>query len=304
MKIQNEQLNTLRMTLKDEQLLAATHRQSEHEWLSEFMRLNNELVNTQRELALRNADLADANTLLEPVGNDRRADRLEEPSGLLGIARTRIRPCRRATALPLSLLMLDVDHFKQFNDQFGHPAGDEVLKGVARILTGESRSETLVARYGGEEFALMLPNCGREAIAGIAERVRLAIERGPWPLPPHHPQRRLCHDRRQYPGSCRPDCPGRRRPLPSQSRRPQSRGRRSRNLSGRARPGEMKACSFWRFRNHGSTDCGSSLGETSFAIHLSLAESIARAITSSRFPAIQVSPISFWSRPAIRPTST
>ena len=80
--------------------------------------------------------------------------------------------------------MLDVDDFKQFNDQFGHPAGDEALKQVARILVSESRSETLVARYGGEEFALILPNCPGEAALGVAERVRRAIERGPWDLRP------------------------------------------------------------------------------------------------------------------------
>jgi len=83
---------------------------------------------------------------------------------------------------PFSLLMVDIDHFKQFNDQFGHPAGDEALKQVARILASESRSDSLVARYGGEEFAVILPNCGCEEAAGVAERVRRAVEMGPWDL--------------------------------------------------------------------------------------------------------------------------
>ena len=65
------------------------------------------------------------------------------------------------------------------SDQFGHPAGDSVLTQVASMLTRESRSEAVVARYGGEEFAVILP-----AAAGVAERIRRAIEMGPWDLRP------------------------------------------------------------------------------------------------------------------------
>jgi diguanylate cyclase (GGDEF)-like protein len=76
---------------------------------------------------------------------------------------------------PLSLLMVDVDHFKKLNDTHGHLVGDEVLKRLARILRRQVRPLDLVARYGGEEFALMLPNTDSDAAVMIANRLRTAI---------------------------------------------------------------------------------------------------------------------------------
>jgi diguanylate cyclase (GGDEF)-like protein/PAS domain S-box-containing protein len=77
---------------------------------------------------------------------------------------------------PLSLLMIDVDHFKKFNDQHGHQAGDACLRSVAQILTREARRPAdLAARYGGEEFALLLPATDAEGCAQVGERVRDAL---------------------------------------------------------------------------------------------------------------------------------
>ncbi len=79
------------------------------------------------------------------------------------------------SGLPLSLLMLDVDNFKLFNDTHGHPAGDEVLRQLARVLTDTRRANDVVARYGGEEFAVILVDTAKFTGAKVAERVRERI---------------------------------------------------------------------------------------------------------------------------------
>ena len=76
----------------------------------------------------------------------------------------------------LSLVMIDIDHFKLFNDRNGHPAGDEVLKGVAAALQRTVRKVDTVARYGGEEFSVILPQIRREEALAVAEKLRRAVE--------------------------------------------------------------------------------------------------------------------------------
>lgn len=77
--------------------------------------------------------------------------------------------------LPLSLVMLDVDHFKSFNDDFGHAAGDEALRDVASLIQGCARDHDVAARYGGEEFVILLPGAGRRGAAAMAERLRRRV---------------------------------------------------------------------------------------------------------------------------------
>ena len=77
---------------------------------------------------------------------------------------------------PLSLLMVDVDNFKAYNDAHGHLGGDECLKRVARAVASEMRANDLVARYGGEEFAVILPNQSLKGAAIVAERIRCRVE--------------------------------------------------------------------------------------------------------------------------------
>jgi len=76
--------------------------------------------------------------------------------------------------------MLDVDYFKEFNDTFGHPAGDQVLKQMARILREASRSSDVVARYGGEEFVVILSETDADGAVDAAERIRQAVESYKW----------------------------------------------------------------------------------------------------------------------------
>ncbi|MEW5763259.1 MAG: diguanylate cyclase, partial [Bacillota bacterium] len=81
----------------------------------------------------------------------------------------------------LGFLLLDVDDFKTYNDQFGHPMGDKVLKELARVLQENVRWGDLVARYGGDEFAVILPGAGEETAREVAERLRQAVAAHPFP---------------------------------------------------------------------------------------------------------------------------
>lgn len=115
-----------------------------------------------------------------------RLQRLSNEDGLTGIANRRLfsdmlwrewRRCARSGEA-LSLILIDVDHFKKYNDYYGHPAGDECLKSVARIMAAAvHRSTDLVARYGGEEFVILLPATGREGAERVAERIAEALAR-------------------------------------------------------------------------------------------------------------------------------
>lgn len=81
------------------------------------------------------------------------------------------------TGYPLSMILLDLDHFKKINDTFGHPAGDYVLKETCRILVENVfRVEDVLGRYGGEEFLVLLPDCPLDVAAEVAERARKTIE--------------------------------------------------------------------------------------------------------------------------------
>ncbi|MGA8049744.1 MAG: diguanylate cyclase [Burkholderiales bacterium] len=91
------------------------------------------------------------------------------------LAATEFRRHRRGRH-PVSLLMLDIDHFKRINDSFGHPAGDEVIRGIGALLRLSMREFDVAGRYGGEEFGVILPETGAAGAKVIAERVRKAIE--------------------------------------------------------------------------------------------------------------------------------
>jgi two-component system, chemotaxis family, response regulator WspR len=125
---------------------------------------------SQDELARANLELQKLAALdgLTGIANRRRFDEA------IGIEWQR---ARRRQA-PLSLLMCDVDHFKNYNDSLGHPAGDLCLKKTAAVLTGQlKRPADLAARYGGEEFAILLPETDLEGALKLAEDCRLHLER-------------------------------------------------------------------------------------------------------------------------------
>lgn len=143
-----------------------------------------ELLSSQAAISLANARLYEQ--LEEKV--ERRTQELRQMSmrdGLTGIANRRAFDERLAIewrrsqrhGTPLSLLMLDIDHFKQFNDHYGHLEGDRCIKTVAQLLQGvASRGGDLVARYGGEEFAMLLPDTDAAAADRLAEACLEAVE--------------------------------------------------------------------------------------------------------------------------------
>ena len=129
-----------------------------------------------------------------------RLETLATEDGLTGIANRRrfderlleewARAYRERTCL--SLLMIDLDHFKSYNDEYGHPAGDECLRSIARILAAEAKRTTdLAARYGGEEFVMLLPNTDAAGCARIAERILREIRNAGIPHRLNFPSRQV-----------------------------------------------------------------------------------------------------------------
>lgn len=86
----------------------------------------------------------------------------------------------RESGKPLSVVLLDVDYFKKYNDTYGHQCGDDVLRQFASLLLATCRRNEAVARYGGEEFAIILENCPKEPAIKAADRFREAIEKATW----------------------------------------------------------------------------------------------------------------------------
>src|SRR3989449_536684 len=134
----------------------------------------------QKELAMLALQAAEA---LVRTRLYAQAERLATTDGLTGLLNrrtfnaqlhARLREAERYQR-PLSLLLLDIDHFKQVNDGYGHPAGDAVLRSVANLLTRQARETDIVARYGGEEMALILPETDARGALAIAERIRKAV---------------------------------------------------------------------------------------------------------------------------------
>jgi diguanylate cyclase (GGDEF)-like protein len=121
------------------------------------------------------------NGLMERVQEQaRQLSAMAHLDGLTGIANRRAWDTRiddamrtsRRTATPLSVALLDLDHFKRFNDEHGHPAGDRLLRAAASAWQTHLRSGDLLARYGGEEFAALLPGAGLDEAAAVVERMR------------------------------------------------------------------------------------------------------------------------------------
>jgi len=138
--------------------------------------LNKHRLNLEEKIAQRTADLAEANAQLS---------RLARLDSLTGLANRRVfdetieQEMRRSQRLniPLTLLMCDIDYFKNYNDSLGHLAGDECLKTVAALIQSQfKRAGEVAVRYGGEEFAVILPSVATPDAQGMAKGLLIALE--------------------------------------------------------------------------------------------------------------------------------
>ncbi|WP_413698717.1 GGDEF domain-containing protein [Psychromonas sp. KJ10-10] len=142
-----------------------------------------ELLLSNQKVETFNADLKQKSLQLEAMNN--KLEKLSLTDFLTGLANRRCfddnleTEWTRAqrTNQPLALIMIDVDHFKKFNDRYGHQAGDKCLKKVANSLASNaSRAGELVARYGGEEFCIISPSTDLNEAFELAEKIRLAVQ--------------------------------------------------------------------------------------------------------------------------------
>lgn len=152
-------------------LLATEEQRRDALFQNEILRITNDLSIAVREAAQKNRELKNANETIE---------KLARIDGLTGLANRRMleetlpREAARANRLneSLSVIFVDVDHFKPINDEFGHKAGDQVLAQLGTIIKSQLRSYELAARFGGDEVVLLLPGTTREGAILIAERIR------------------------------------------------------------------------------------------------------------------------------------
>ncbi len=132
------------------------------------------LEEARDQLARTNEGLRAANRTLETLAITDGLTGLYNHRHFQDTIEKEIRRCERE-ARGLSLLLIDIDHFKQYNDRFGHTEGDAALRRVAGQIMKTIRSTDQAFRYGGEEMAVILPSCGKDQAADVAEKIRAAV---------------------------------------------------------------------------------------------------------------------------------
>ena len=147
-------------------------------------RLSNEMAEMTRHTELLDLRLTQSSVTIEQLRSHLETVRKDAMTdGLTGIANRKmfdisLRECVTQAldeGAPLSLLMLDIDHFKAFNDSWGHDTGDDVLRLVARMLIRNIKGQDLASRFGGEEFTILLPRTGLQDATSLAETIRRAF---------------------------------------------------------------------------------------------------------------------------------
>lgn len=151
--------------------------------IAELQQLSGEREAYTAQLERYQLELEDANAELRKAGRTDVVTGLRNRAAFDGRIGEEVDRARRY-GTSLSLLMIDVDRFKEYNDEFGHPAGDEVLRLLGEILQNASRPSDYVARYGGEEFSVLLAETSADGACVAAERLRQAVEGSTFPCRP------------------------------------------------------------------------------------------------------------------------
>lgn len=157
-----------------------TERRELEQKLEEQLHVARQLNET---LELQSRELAAANARLAELANTDGLTGLKNHRYYNEVLLAHVSEAKRH-GKPISVVLCDIDHFKQFNDTYGHPAGDQLLREFAALLSGKVRAEDIVARHGGEEFVVVLPNADQRSALMVAEKLRQAIEAHPWPERP------------------------------------------------------------------------------------------------------------------------
>jgi diguanylate cyclase (GGDEF)-like protein len=127
-----------------------------------------------QQMREKNAELQRANEVLEQLSITDGLTKLHNHRYFQEQLRREIRRADRVED-PLALVLIDIDHFKKWNDEFGHAGGDEILRGIAQVMNGLVRETDILARYGGEEFTLVLPKTDVEGAVHLAEKIRSGV---------------------------------------------------------------------------------------------------------------------------------
>jgi diguanylate cyclase (GGDEF)-like protein len=147
--------------------------------LKELQQANAERLRVERRLRVSQNKLRSANQKLRGLASRDSLTGLNNRRSFAARIRREWKLSIRQES-PLSLLLIDLDHFKQVNDTRGHSCGDEVLKHIAAVLCDSVRETDFVCRYGGEEFAILLPGTSHQNAMKVAEHVRMAISSRPY----------------------------------------------------------------------------------------------------------------------------
>jgi diguanylate cyclase len=171
---------TLQMANGDltEQLPPARLKQLAGSLLAETRRMQNASLSLERTLEASRAEIAALQRDLDDVRREALLDPLTKVHNRKAFDDGLLRAIAKAadTGKPLCLMLIDIDHFKRFNDTWGHQTGDQVLRLVAMTVKSNIKGKDLAARYGGEEFGAILPDTGLEDAIHLADNIRRAVQ--------------------------------------------------------------------------------------------------------------------------------